>query len=181
MASYMLTFILGTIYRTVIKFVSVEVIKSVLGTSCRTVIKSTLGTSCTTVIKKHIRDNVEQSCLGYNGDEDVPLVEFTYLVFTRVPGESYRKRLGSLLLCLCDVFRALINSLVCWSSDRNHDDNIDWLTDWLTDCLIDWLSDCFYTTPFSVLEQTRCAHNSVLSECWLVLSVCVILRTFGMD
>ena len=27
--------------------------------------------------------------------------------------ESYRRRLGSLLLCLCDVFRALINSLVC--------------------------------------------------------------------
>ena len=28
--------------------------------------------------------------------------------------ESYRRRLKSLLLCLCDVFRALINSLVCW-------------------------------------------------------------------
>ena len=31
-----------------------------------------------------------------------------------MPGESYRTRLRSLLLCLCDVFRALINSLVCW-------------------------------------------------------------------
>ena len=29
-----------------------------------------------------------------------------------MPGESYRRRLRS-LLCLCDVFRALINSLVC--------------------------------------------------------------------
>ena len=46
--------------------------------------------------------------------EDVPLVEFMYLVFTRMPGESYRRRLRSLLLCLCDVFRTLINSLVCW-------------------------------------------------------------------
>ena len=45
--------------------------------------------------------------------EDVPLVEFMYLVFTRMPGESHRRRLRSLLLCLCDVFRALINSLVC--------------------------------------------------------------------
>ena len=45
--------------------------------------------------------------------EDVPLVEFMYLVFTRMPGESYRRRLGSLLLCVCDVFRALINSSVC--------------------------------------------------------------------
>ena len=44
----------------------------------------------------------------------VPLVEFMDLVFTRVPGESYRRRLGSLLLlCLCDVFRALIHSFVC--------------------------------------------------------------------
>ena len=41
------------------------------------------------------------------------LVEFMYPVFIRVPGESYRWRLGSLLLCLCDVFRVLINSLVC--------------------------------------------------------------------
>ena len=31
----------------------------------------------------------------------------------RMPGESYRRRLGSLLLYLCYVFRALINSLVC--------------------------------------------------------------------
>ena len=44
---------------------------------------------------------------------DVPLVEFMYLVFTRMPGESYHKQLRSLLLYLCYVFRALINSLVC--------------------------------------------------------------------
>ena len=36
-----------------------------------------------------------------------------YLVFTRTPGENYRRRLRSLLLCLCDVFRPLINSHVC--------------------------------------------------------------------
>ena len=36
-----------------------------------------------------------------------------YLVFTRMPGEGYRRRLKSLLLYLCYVFRALINSLVC--------------------------------------------------------------------
>ena len=41
--------------------------------------------------------------------------EFIYLAFPRMPGESYRRRLGSLLLlCLCDIVRALINSLVCW-------------------------------------------------------------------
>ena len=45
--------------------------------------------------------------------EDVPLVEFMYLVFTRMSGESYRWRLRSLLLHLCHVLRTLINSLVC--------------------------------------------------------------------
>ena len=37
-----------------------------------------------------------------------------YFVLTRMPGESYRKRLRPLLLYLCYVFRALINSLVHW-------------------------------------------------------------------
>ena len=37
--------------------------------------------------------------------------EFKSLVFTCMPGESYCGGLGS--LCLCDIFRALINSLVC--------------------------------------------------------------------
>ena len=45
--------------------------------------------------------------------EDAPLVKYMYLVFTRLPGESYRRRLRSLLLYLCYVFRALINFLVC--------------------------------------------------------------------
>ena len=33
---------------------------------------------------------------------------------TRMPGESYGRRLRSLFLRLCYVFRALITSLVCW-------------------------------------------------------------------
>ena len=40
-----------------------------------------------------------------------------YLVFTRMPGESYHRRLRSLLLYLCYVFRALINFFVCWFFD----------------------------------------------------------------
>ena len=35
--------------------------------------------------------------------KDVPLAQFMYLEFTRMPGESYRRRLRS-LLCLCYVF-----------------------------------------------------------------------------
>ena len=46
--------------------------------------------------------------------EDVPQVVFMYLVFTPMPGESDRRRCRSLLLCLWDVFQALINSLVWW-------------------------------------------------------------------
>ena len=46
--------------------------------------------------------------------EDVPLVVFMYPVFTRLPDESYRRPLRSLLLY---VFRSLINSLVfLWPS-----------------------------------------------------------------
>ena len=35
-----------------------------------------------------------------------------YFLFTRMPGESYRRRFGSLLLFSCDVCRALISFLV---------------------------------------------------------------------
>ena len=45
--------------------------------------------------------------------DDVPLMEFMYLVFTCTPGESYRRQLRSLLSSLCDVFRVLIKPLVC--------------------------------------------------------------------
>ena len=40
--------------------------------------------------------------------------QFMSLVFTHMPGESYQRQLSFLLLCLCDVFRPRINSLVCW-------------------------------------------------------------------
>ena len=49
--------------------------------------------------------------VGASFCEDVPLVESKDLVFTCTPGESYRRRLGSLLFRSRDVFRALINSL----------------------------------------------------------------------
>ena len=61
-----------------------------------------LMTKCVTQVQKQSPES----------PEDVPLVEFMYLVFTRMPGESYRRRLRSLLMYLCHVFRALINSLV---------------------------------------------------------------------
>ena len=47
----------------------------------------------------------------------VPLVEFMYLLVTHMPGESYWRWLGSLLLCLGNFFPTTygyFNSLVCW-------------------------------------------------------------------
>ena len=53
--------------------------------------------------------------------DDVPLVEFMYLVFTRTSAESYRRRHASLLLCnLCGVFRALkLPCLLIWHNSSN--------------------------------------------------------------
>ena len=45
--------------------------------------------------------------------EDIPLVECMYLVCTHIPLQSYRRRLRSLFLRSCDVFRTLIYSVVC--------------------------------------------------------------------
>ena len=46
--------------------------------------------------------------------EDVPLVEFMYLVFSRMPGESYRRATQVfVVMFMCDVFRALSKSLAC--------------------------------------------------------------------
>ena len=42
-----------------------------------------------------------------------PLVESLYLVLTRMPGESCRRRLRSLFLCLCDVDDSGLCSCVC--------------------------------------------------------------------
>ena len=50
---------------------------------------------------------------GKKKEKKVPLVEFMYLVFTRMPGESCLGRLRSLYMYLCHVFQALINSPVC--------------------------------------------------------------------
>ena len=46
------------------------------------------------------------------------LVEFMYLVFTRMPGESYCRHFRSLWLCVCDVFQVPypdITLLVDWA------------------------------------------------------------------
>ena len=42
------------------------------------------------------------------------IVFIELIVFTCMPGENYHRHLRSLLLCLCDIFWVLMNSLVCW-------------------------------------------------------------------
>ena len=61
---------------------------------------------------QHSHNTQRQESETERGPQPALMVELMYLVFTRMPGESYRRRLGSLLLDLCYVFRALINSLV---------------------------------------------------------------------
>ena len=60
----------------------------------------------------NLKQNEAQSSCAESTHKGVRMVEFMHLVFARMPCESYRRRLGSLLLDLCYVFRALINSLV---------------------------------------------------------------------
>ena len=43
--------------------------------------------------------------------EDVPVAELAYAAITPMPGDSYCRGFWYLLLCLCHVFQALINSL----------------------------------------------------------------------
>ena len=66
------------------------------------------------VLTQFPMNSVNELCKKKCKNEAVPLVEFLYLVFTRMPGVSYRRRLRSLLLYLCYVYRALINSPGCW-------------------------------------------------------------------
>ena len=44
--------------------------------------------------------------------EDVPLLDFRYLVFTRVPDESYHRRFGFLSSCSCYVVQAKLTPFV---------------------------------------------------------------------
>ena len=62
--------------------------------------------------KRYITNKLE-----VGSEEDVPVVEFMYFVFTGMPCESCRRRFISLLLYLCYVFRALIKS-ACWFRNR---------------------------------------------------------------
>ena len=93
--------------------------------------------------------------------EDVPLLESVYLVFTRMPVESYCTRLGSLLLCSCDIFRALINSLFCCC---------------ICSCLSVYLFFCL-SSPLSVSVYLSVCHPLSVSTWLLSNSICFT----GMD
>ena len=56
---------------------------------------------------------VVMSCCLFCTTEDVPEVEFMDFVLLACHVRVTRKATQSLLLCLCDVSSALINSLVC--------------------------------------------------------------------
>ena len=67
------------------------------------------------LILKDLKQNEAQTARAESTHKGInecsKYVEFMYFVFTRMAGESYCGRLGSLLLYLGYVFRAQINSL----------------------------------------------------------------------
>ena len=60
---------------------------------------------------QHSRELISSQKTSHQHNNKDLNTEFMYLVFTCTPGESYRRRHSALLLWLCDVFWALINSL----------------------------------------------------------------------
>ena len=52
------------------------------------------------VKKRTAKEHSKFICCRGRTSEDAPLVEFMYLVFTRMPGESYSRRVRSLLFVL---------------------------------------------------------------------------------
>ena len=102
---------------------------------------------------ENLKQNEAQSARAESTHKDVPLVQFMYLVFTRMPGECHRMRLSSLLLYWCYVFRVLINSLgVCWQCMnsfpfvRLHTSNSGKLLSWG----ISWQMLLLFSSPLPV-------------------------------
>ena len=58
-------------------------------------------------------NDVTLPSFSFKNIEAVPLVELKYLVFTRMPGESYRRRLRSLLLYYFVFCISSANELPC--------------------------------------------------------------------
>ena len=119
------------------------------------------------------------------------LVEFIYLVFTGILSENHRRRFGPLLLCLCEVFWALINSLVCWFISANFGSYGH---------LASWLASCITTLCGSItrqvgrrrcrlpLESENCAHffhfffGSLSGRCKHLADACEWLTdSFGIQ
>ena len=73
-------------------------------------------------------------------------VEIVFLVFTCMPGESYFRQLRSLLLYLCNIIWALMNSLVCWF-------------------FMTWV-DCECVADLYRCPQTRWFMRPPLWSCW---------------
>ena len=67
---------------------------------------------------QHSHNAQRQESETERGPEGALMVKFMYFAFTRMPGESYRRRFESLLLDLCCVFRALIILLWVDSGQR---------------------------------------------------------------
>ena len=116
------------------------------------------------IANAYIKGYVHYSCLSIYL-EDASLVEFMYLVFTRIPCKSCRGRLRSLLLCLCGVFRALINFLVCWF--------------YQTICLS--IYKCFEVTSISAISLLQREFVIYLIACLIIINKTINLPSSQVD
>ena len=108
---------------------------------------------------------------------------------------SYHRQLRSLFLYLCDIFWALINSLVCWVCtstlglvlfqiftviivlSKRHDNDVTWQNDTTVKCTL--LSVWMYTTvknlmmSLCVSVNVHHSQNYVTGDDWRSVSFCL--------
>ena len=89
-----------------------------------------------------------------------------YLVFTRMQADSYYRRFGSLWLCLCDVFRVLMNSLYVCVCILSLVRSYSALMNSLCVCIV------FFVRSYSALMNSLCV---------LILSPVCTLRVCAVD
>ena len=112
--------------------------------------------------------------------EDVPLVEFMCLVCTHMLGESYHRRLRSLLLYLCSMVQALINSIVrsFWRNKINWGWSIHFLK------FISMETHLRYRVQLQAeiiqLSNCKCAPVAYNNACLLRLQSTVVTEWWGL-
>ena len=99
-----------------------------------------------------------------------------------MPGESYRRQLRSLLLYLCDVYRVLINSLVCCLNILNNPLSVSPMQFPPYHCEIPWRRLILFSEYITdSLFGDWCIHPSMRHSQEPSLSVSLVQFNFGLS